>query len=356
MDILGFDIGGANLKAAFLRTEERKVKELQTTITYFPIWQRGKKELPEALKHLKDQLLPVPNVDAVGVTMTAELSDAYATKQEGVLHILDALTSLFEGPSIFVLDVDTSLRSVQDAKRHPMKVAAANWAATGWMISQLIEHGIVIDVGSTTTSIIPIHHASVAATGKTDLEKLQTGELVYTGSLRTNVATIVDSIPIRGRQTRVSSELFATSGDVHLLLGHITKEEFTTETADRRGKSKEAAMARLARVVCADVDMLAKEEILSIARYIYNAQLQQVKSGISQVYSWLASQGGASCKIVVTGLGRNFLAKPAALQCGLHQIINLEKEIGNKAIMTPSVGVAFMTANRLAEETIQWMG
>lgn len=355
MNILGFDIGGANLKVAFLRTDEGEVKELQTTIRYFPLWQQGKEQLPQALEQLKEHFLSEANVDAVGVTMTAELSDAYVTKKEGVLHVLDSLTSLFDASAIFVLDVDTALRSVQEAKRHPMKVAAANWVATGWMVSQLIEQGITVDIGSTTTSIIPIQHARVAARGKTDLEKLQTGELVYTGSLRTNVATIVDSIPIRGQQTRVSSELFATSGDVHLLLGHITKKEYTSETADGRGKSKEAAMARLARVVCADRNMLSEEELIHIAKYIYNAQLQQVKGGINQVYSSLTSRERGSCKVVVTGLGRHFLAKPAALQCGLHQVINLEEEIGNKAIMTPSVGVALLTANRLAEETIRWM-
>ena len=44
--------------------------------------------------------------------------------------------------------------------------------------------------------------------GKTDLAKLMNGELVYTGSLRTNIAAIVHSIPIRDGAVRVSSELF----------------------------------------------------------------------------------------------------------------------------------------------------
>ncbi len=86
---------------------------------------------------------------------------------------------------------------------------------------------MVVDVGSTSTSIIPIVNGQVAAHGKTDLDKLICGELVYTGSLRTNVAAIVQSIPIRNGVAGVASELFALSGDVHLVLGNITEKDYT---------------------------------------------------------------------------------------------------------------------------------
>jgi probable H4MPT-linked C1 transfer pathway protein len=101
------------------------------------------------------------------------------------------------------------------------------------------------------------------------LEKLVNGELVYTGALRTNVAAIVNAVPVRGGMARVSSELFATSGDVHLVLGNIGEEDFSTDTADGRGKSRAEALARLARVVCADVEMLSEGEIVRIAEHVY---------------------------------------------------------------------------------------
>ena len=109
----------------------------------------------------------------------------------------------------------------------------------------------------------------MAAQGKTDLDKLMCGELIYTGSLRTNVAAIVHSVPIRDGCATVSSELFALSGDAHMILGHITEEQYTSETADGRGKTVPEALARLARVVCADTEMLTKQEIIDIAKYIY---------------------------------------------------------------------------------------
>ena len=110
----------------------------------------------------------------------------------------------------------------------PLGVAAANWAATGWLVAQHLKNCVVVDVGSTSTSIIPIVNGQVAARGKTDLDKLLCGELVYTGSLRTNVAAIVQSIPIRNGVAGVSSELFALSGDVHLSLRQHHIEDYTS--------------------------------------------------------------------------------------------------------------------------------
>ena len=182
MNVLGLDIGGANTKAAFLKTENGTVKELRTSMEYFPIWKRGKEQLPRVLETLRKQLVNSTALDGVGVTMTAELSDAYWTKKEGVNHVLDCVIHVFNDVPIFILNVEAKLLSIEEARREPLKVASANWAATGWMISQVIKNCLVVDVGSTTTSIIPLINGKIAAEGRTDLEKLRNGELVYSGS------------------------------------------------------------------------------------------------------------------------------------------------------------------------------
>ena len=52
-----------------------------------------------------------------------------------------------------------------------------------------------MDVGSTTTDIIPIIDGRVAVRGQTDTDRLRSGELVYTGSLRTPVCALVRGRP-----------------------------------------------------------------------------------------------------------------------------------------------------------------
>jgi probable H4MPT-linked C1 transfer pathway protein len=202
------------------------------------------------------------------------------------------------------------------------------------------------------------------------LEKLMVGELVYTGSLRTNVAAIVGSVPLRGCVARVASELFAQSGDVHLVLGNITGEEYTTETADGRGKTREEALARLARVVCADTEMLAEEEIVQITRHVYDKQVEQVAEGLKQVYSRVKSLAAVEVPVVVTGLGRKFVAEAAARKIGVGEVLDLEKlclgdafvygmpespwVCGGLVKASPAFGVALMAASKLEGENVQW--
>jgi len=354
VNVLGLDIGGANTKASFMKTQDATIQELRTAIEYFPVWKKGKEQLPKVLEKLKKRLVESA-LDGVGVTITAELSDAYIAKKEGVHHVLDCVTEVFGDVPTFVLDVEANLLSIKDAQREPLKVASANWAATGWMISQLIKNCIVVDVGSTTTSIIPVINGKIAAEGRTDLEKLQNGELVYSGSLRTNVAAIVNGIPVRGKMARVSSELFAQSGDVHLILGNIEKEEYSAETCDGRGKTRREAMARLARVVCADTDMLTEQEIVDIAKFVYDKQVEQISGGLKQVYERVKPSLQEKVVVLVTGLGRNFLARKAAENAGFKDIVDLKEHLGAEAaVVSPSVGVAFMLASKLEGKRVRW--
>ena len=350
VNVLGLDIGGANTKATYIKTDNGVVNQQTRALDYFPIWKDGKEKLPQILEKLKQKVADSTTLDGVGVTITAELSDVYMTKKEGVNHVLDCVTEVFDHVPTFVLDVKATLLTVENARKEPISVASANWAATGWMISQQIKNCIIVDVGSTTTSIIPVINGKVAASGRTDLEKLQNGELVYSGSLRTNVAAIVEAVPVKGMMTRVSSELFAQSGDVHQLLNNIRQEDYTTETCDGRGKTKKEAAARLARVVCADTEMLSEQEILNMAKFVYDRQVEQIVDGLKQVY-----ERNKLFQVVVTGLGRNFLARKAAENVGFTQIIDMQEMVGAEAaVVSPSVGIALMVATFLEGTTVEW--
>jgi hypothetical protein len=352
VNVLGYDIGGANTKAAFIRTQKGRLHDVQVALEYFPVW-RDPEKLTNVLLTLKKRL-GVNRLDGLGVTMTAELSDAYRTKREGVQHILACVKKAFPDVPIYVLNTDAKLEPFSNAEEEPLGVAAANWAATGWLVAQQVKDCVVVDVGSTSASIIPIVNGQVVAKGKTDLDKLVCGELVYTGSLRTNVASIVHSIPVKSGVAGVSSELFALSGDVHLVLGNITADDYTCETADGRGKSLPEALARLARVVCADTEMLTLQEIINMAKCIYDKQVLQVAEGLNKVYSYTKKLSSNEVSVVVTGLGKDFIAKKAAENIGVKSIVDLETLQTDAVVATPAFGVALMTAIKLEGETIKW--
>jgi probable H4MPT-linked C1 transfer pathway protein len=350
VDVVGYDVGGANTKAAFVTVKSGELLNAEGAVEYFPVWKHTEK-LVDVLLALKERL-GRGRLDGVGLTMTAELSDAYQTKREGVTHILDCVKKAFPEVPIYVLNTDAKMEPLEIAKQAPLEVAAANWAATGWIVSKHLKDCVIIDVGSTSTSIIPIVNGKVAARGKTDLDKLIYGELVYTGSLRTNVAAIVQSIPTSKGVATVASELFALSGDVHLVLGNITEKEFTSETADGRGKSLPEAYARLARVICADTEMLTAQEILGIAQYVYGKQLLQVEEGLSKVYAYTKTLVSGKVPVVVTGLGKNFISKKAAMNLSVDSIVDLGTLLPKNAVFaTPAFGVALMVADLLEGES-----
>ena len=172
---------------------------------------------------------------------------------------------------------------VAAARARPWDVAAANWVATALAVAGTHADALLIDVGSTTADVIPIVAGRVAATGRNDLERLQAGELVYTGVLRTNLAAIAPRVPVRGGWCPVASELFAISADVHLVLGHLAPEAYDCPTPDGRPATVAFARERIARLVCADVEQLDAGEIDAIAAFLHAEQVRQIEDAARRV-------------------------------------------------------------------------
>lgn len=246
------------------------------------------------------------------MTTTAELVDAFPNKRDGVRHVLDAARTALPGRRMRVMTIDGELISLDAGRAAPLRCAAANWIATAILVARSLPDAILIDCGGTTTDVIPIAAGAVAARGRTDLERLLADELVYTGALRTNIAAVVSHVPIGGRPCPVSSELFAIAADAHLLLGNLTPEQCTGTFPDARGASPGAVRARLARVVCADPEQLAGEDLEALAGAIEEAQVAAIAAALDRV----AGRVPAGAPVVAVGVGA-FLARAAAERSGL---------------------------------------
>jgi uncharacterized hydantoinase/oxoprolinase family protein len=138
-------------------------------------------------------------------------------------------------------------------------------------------------------------------------------------------------------------------------LGNLTSADFTSETADGRGKTLPEAMARLARLVCADSGMLSQKELNDLAHFVWIAQIDQISDGLRKVYKYTKSRASGQVPVVVTGLGKDFLARKAAQKIGADSIIDLDSILPKQAVLaTPAVGVALMTANKVLEAPLKW--
>jgi (4-(4-[2-(gamma-L-glutamylamino)ethyl]phenoxymethyl)furan-2-yl)methanamine synthase len=341
--ILGWDIGAANIKAAWVDLEQNRIVQRRVCSRPYEIW-REKESLPLELRAAVDMIACDAMPEFVAITMTAELSDAFSTKREGVAYVLGCVKACFPDAQIFAFNISGDFMPLDEALADPLAFAATNWAASALWISRKIGNGLFIDMGSTTTDIVPILDGKPQASGKTDTERLISGELVYTGVLRTNVAAIVQSVPIKGIACRVASEYFAVSGDVHLVLGNLDACDYVCSTPDGRAPSIETARARLARVVCADVEMLSADEIDELARFVCEKQIQQVCDGIVQVLSRLPRL--RLYPAATAGIGA-FLALEAAHRCGLQTLEFISDWNKQEQSTAPCLAVAQLLAERL---------
>jgi probable H4MPT-linked C1 transfer pathway protein len=306
--MLGWDIGGVNTKVARVRDGE----VLAVRVRPFEL-QRDPANLVPLLRELTVDVGADPGAsEPCAVTMTAELSQLFRTKREGVGFVLDAVEDAFPLAAIHVFAVDGRFLPVAEARQHPLLVAAANWAATARLAAVYHRDAILVDMGTTTTDIIPIAGGEVAATGTTDPDRLASGELVYTGALRTPVEAVVRRVPYRAGTATVSAEAFALMGDVHVWRGDLDPRDYTVPTPDGRPVTHECCGERLARVICADRDMLDEHDIARVAAACADAQVAQVAAGIEQVRGRHPSLRTA----VVVGLGA-FAAAAAARAAGL---------------------------------------
>src|SRR5262245_58379750 len=268
--------------------------------------------------------------------MTAELSDVFRTKREGVGFVLDAVEAVSPAP-VRVFTTAGEFVDGATARAHPLDAAASNWVATAVLVGRFVPDGLLVDIGSTTTDVIPVRGGRVAAQGRTDPERLLAGELVYTGVLRTNVAAIVRRVPLRGAECPVASELFALSGDVHVLLGALAPEDYTCPTPDGRLATPEFARERLARVVCADGEMLGTEEVRAIAAAVAEAQVVEIAAALARVAGRLARPA----PVVATGLG-SFLVWRAAERAGM-PVVDLTDVLAiDIGAVAPAVAVAWL--------------
>ncbi len=314
MTVLAMDIGGANLKVADGCSFGRSVS--------FPLW-RTPERLSAALSAL---LAETPETSRLVATMTGELADCYATKVEGVRAIVRALVEAAGGRALRVYLTTGEFVEPERAVEQPLLAAASNWHALARFAARwCAECGLLVDIGSTTTDVIPILAGEPSPRGRTDPERLLHGELVYTGVVRSPVCSVVRTLPWRDGRCRVAQELFATTLDAYLLLGDIAEDEHDTNTADGRGATRSAAHDRLARTICADRTMFSWLDAQASAREIARSQEADLAAALWQVVERMPQQ---PLRIVVSGQGE-FLARRVAASVLPHvEIVSLGEQLG----------------------------
>ena len=327
------DIGGANTKAALLDFKDKKIVNTYSYIEYFPFWEKTITEIPTLLRRVVENLVEKNNIklediNFIAVTITAELSDAFQTKREGILIILNALDKIFDKNKLKFITNRSKFIDYNTAKSDYFLIFAANWSSTALFLGQFIPTCILIDAGTTTIDIIPILDSTPVPKGKNDISRLMNHELIYTGGLRATIPSITHHVPYKDKNVRISFEKFALISDIHRILNNISEEEYINDTADNRSKSLENCYARLSRVICMDIETISKEDLKIMANYIYEKQLDIITREIKLFMHNLITRFKEfenNPKFVITGLSAEFLIRNSLQKLGYYNIASYEE-------------------------------
>jgi (4-(4-[2-(gamma-L-glutamylamino)ethyl]phenoxymethyl)furan-2-yl)methanamine synthase len=267
----GYDVGGAHLKIA-LAEDGRTIAAAQIPC---PLWE-GLDRLDAAIAHAAPF---AARADAHAATMTGELCEIFADRAAGVAAIVDRLEALL-GAHVRIWMGPRGFGTPDEARADPMSAASTNFLATAELVTRHYDEAVLIDMGSTTTDIIPVAGERLVPRALTDGERLATGELVYTGLTRTDVSAVARTVVFRGRKQRLAAGNFAAMADVRRILGELPDDVDQMETADRRGKSLEESLARFARCLGRDRRDAKLADWREAAVQIAAAQMEEIRTAL----------------------------------------------------------------------------
>ncbi len=296
--IIGWDFGGVHVKAALV--EGGRVQAVVQVPC--PLW-NGLPALETSVAALPDWARQ-PGHHAV--TMTGELTDCFSDRADGVTQIagwagthLPGAVAVYAGRAGFVAPGEAGTKTPD--------VASANWHATAALVGRLRPAALLVDLGSTTGDLIPILDGQPRTVGYSDAERLETGELVYTGVVRTPLLALAQAVPFRGRRTALMAECFATTADAYRLLSDLPEAEDQQDTADLKGKSIPETEIRLARMIGRDRHEGSSADWIRLAGVFAEAQLRLLHDAAATILS--RGEMPEEAPVVICGAGRFVAAR-----------------------------------------------
>jgi probable H4MPT-linked C1 transfer pathway protein len=354
--VFGWDVGGAHVKVSMASRAGILADVAQWAC---PLWQ-GLAHLERAIDAVFERWPAAGDAAARhAVTMTGEMVDLFASRAEGVRVLASALAQRL-GPRTLFYAGEAGWLARSACADGWRKVASANWHASAQWVATRVADALFIDIGSTTTDIVPIVGGQVAARGTNDAQRLVTGELVYQGVVRTPLCGIAHRIAFRGEMTSVMNEWFATSADVYRLTDELWPPHDQHPSADNGPKTKPASRARMARMIGRDAADASDADWRRFADEWRREQLRAIETNLARVCA--AHPILAAAPIVGAGCGR-FLAAALARQDARSYIdfamlagagkggAHESAELGEwAATCAPSVAVGLLAASAISAE------
>ncbi|MES9991312.1 MAG: hydantoinase/oxoprolinase family protein [Candidatus Thiodiazotropha sp.] len=305
---MGWDLGGAHTKAALVDNHGRVGSVVQIAC---PLWQ--------GIDHLEAGIASV--LQKIGdksclkhaVTMTGELVDLFPDRATGVRALIDTMSRRLPDADLSIYGGSAGFLNPANAANQVLQVASANWLASASWAADCLQEGLLVDVGSTTTDLIPFADKRVLTCDYSDHQRLSGQSLVYTGIARTPLMAITEKVPFAGNWVYLMAEHFATTADIYRLNGELPDGADLLPSADNGEKSQTGSARRLARMLGLDLEATDLDGWRRVSRYIAEQQLRLVADACERALSRPGLSNTAP--LVGAGVGR-FLVQRVCRRLG----------------------------------------
>jgi len=297
---LGWDMGGAHLKIAVLDSKGRLI-----AVEQYPcaLW-RGLDQLTLLLNPILKKWAPISQH---ALTMSGEMVDLFSDRVSGVRTLIETFAQFVGETPLQIYSAHLGFISLNESKGNETYIASANWLASAAWAAQYLDHGILLDIGSTTTDVLCFEQGCPTPVSIGDADRLVSGELVYTGVTRTPLMALAQHIVWKGLSRGVMAELFATTADVYRVLRTLPDHADQHDTADGGPKTPAASITRIARMIGMDGNEYEEAEWVQLAEVWQSLQQKQIRVALDRAKDRLLASSVAKLRapipIVVAGVG-----------------------------------------------------
>lgn len=306
--VIGWDIGGAHVKAVMLDEQGQIVRVSQQACA---LW-KGLPLLEAAITHVLQDWQVESGMCTHAVTMTGELVDLFENRRQGVREIAQTVKHHIPGALFYKASAAQGAGFTATVAGEETHIASMNWHASAQCLASHTVNSsvLVVDIGSTTSDITLCDQQQVLPVGWSDAERMASQSLYYTGVVRTPLMALGPMIrwsepgQSHHQLRHIAAEYFATTADVYRVLGELAPQYDLAETADVHGRTVLDSMRRLARMVGHDVEDRPADVWHALALAFKNAQLDALQQAVQS----MMAQSPSAVPATMIGLGAgNFL-------------------------------------------------
>lgn len=340
---LGIDLGNAKVKYVLLEADGDKPRARWAS---YPL-PYSEALLPDrgldfeaglmatAGAFLGESGLTVRHLDRV-VLVTSHFY-SYPSFSQALHHTARMAQALF-GDRAFLVGADGALydadQAIERAGCEVLRFAATKFWGSAYLASKLVKHGLSVDVGTTSTDVIAIRDGAIEPAAQADpdaynLSRLETQRLMWYGMTATPLDYVARQASTDGRSYPLYPRMGATECLTRIL--ELVPADLATRHAYfGRYPNRDAALSDLAQAFGLDRELLSEAELVDLAGNLHRQLIARVAEGIARVATQAGLGNPRGVEAAIMGLGKEALARPALLACGVphDRIRDLEDVLG----------------------------